>query len=800
MMSAAERPRAQASLVWLAALAALAAAASASTLVVSNAWFTQAVLLAAISAGVGLLIRRVTDRALLVVPAQLLSIGAVLLWLYAAPTTWFGLPTWASVERLARLFTEFGQTVQRSSSPLPANTGVQVTFSLITVLVVVLVEHIAVTRAAPAAAGLVLLSVYLTAAANGTGALHPVYFLAAALAWLVLLAQHARLGMQRWADATGSSRATVVSGAVLDRGDDTATRFGVVARRLGAFTLLGSLLVAGLLPHLPTRYLLDGLARGDRAGGTGPARVGFSSTLDVGRSLSSGDTAVVLRYRTNAPTGAPLRVLATAAYDGNSWGRSTPALGRTSRLEVDPSIPRVERIVTVQDYALDPPALATPQPLIAGDFSGVSWQIDQNTHDVHVQARPAAYSTTYLELGLTAQTLRESTSGRRGPDAAPPAASGDPLAVDPAATAAVQNALAQARSAAGISPAASGYDQAVAVQAWLREGGGFEYSLDLPTVTGAGGAPLDPVSSFLLTKRGYCVQFASAMIMMARAAGVPARMAIGFLPGVAREGLYTVTASDAHSWPELYFPGAGWVRFEPTPTARAGAAPAWSVRAASTPAAAPTTSAAPTAQPTGPTGPSDRENVAPVDGLSAPDPGLAERLQTWFAEPAHLALLALGLVVLAALVLPVTAWLVRRTRTRRAEREAQRVEACWQELTFRLGDLGVPAPPGGTLRDAHRHYAAATHLEGPPLRALGTLVATVEQARYARPSTPVPTGAPEQARTVLDAVASGRSWRVRLRAGLWPTEGRDYWRTLGQRLAGRLDAAGDALARRINRR
>ena len=78
-----------------------------------------------------------------------------------------------------------------------------------------------------------------------------------------------------------------------------------------------------------------------------------------------------------------------------------------------------------------------------------------------------------------------------------------------------------------------------------------------------------------MTKQGYCVQFATAMIMMARSAGIPARMAIGFLPGSATQGVWTVTAADAHAWPELYLDGIGWTRFEPTPAVRSGAPPVY---------------------------------------------------------------------------------------------------------------------------------------------------------------------------------------------------------------------------------
>ena len=75
---------------------------------------------------------------------------------------------------------------------------------------------------------------------------------------------------------------------------------------------------------------------------------------------------------------------------------------------------------------------------------------------------------------------------------------------------------------------------------------------------------VDPITPFYETRRGYCTQFATAMIMMARAQGIPARMAIGFIPGTREGSSNIVRASDAHAWPELYFQGSGWLRFEPT--------------------------------------------------------------------------------------------------------------------------------------------------------------------------------------------------------------------------------------------
>ena len=103
------------------------------------------------------------------------------------------------------------------------------------------------------------------------------------------------------------------------------------------------------------------------------------------------------------------------------------------------------------------------------------------------------------------------------------------------------------------------------VQAYLR-GAQFTYSLELADQAADGDLSDEPLARFLETKRGYCVQFASAMVMLSRAAGIPARMAVGFLPGSIDGDDRVVRISDAHAWPELYFDRIGWLRFEPTPS------------------------------------------------------------------------------------------------------------------------------------------------------------------------------------------------------------------------------------------
>jgi transglutaminase-like putative cysteine protease len=109
------------------------------------------------------------------------------------------------------------------------------------------------------------------------------------------------------------------------------------------------------------------------------------------------------------------------------------------------------------------------------------------------------------------------------------------------------------------------YDKAVAIESYLRSR--YTYTLNL---TGKPGD--DPLAHFLFeTRAGHCEYFASAMTIMLRTLGVASREVNGFLPGEFNDlaGDYIVRASDAHSWVEVYFPGNGWVTFDPTPSVAA---------------------------------------------------------------------------------------------------------------------------------------------------------------------------------------------------------------------------------------
>ena len=112
------------------------------------------------------------------------------------------------------------------------------------------------------------------------------------------------------------------------------------------------------------------------------------------------------------------------------------------------------------------------------------------------------------------------------------------------------------------------YDKAMAIEQYLDSH--YAYTLDL-----SGPPAHDPLANFLFTRRsGQCEYFASAMAVMLRAEGVPTRYVTGFAPGQYNDvgGDYIIRESDAHAWVEVYFPGYGWITFDPTPAGNGSSA------------------------------------------------------------------------------------------------------------------------------------------------------------------------------------------------------------------------------------
>jgi len=116
------------------------------------------------------------------------------------------------------------------------------------------------------------------------------------------------------------------------------------------------------------------------------------------------------------------------------------------------------------------------------------------------------------------------------------------------------------------------YDKAVAIERYLRSH--FKYTLQLSRTV-----PRDPLANFLFErKQGHCEYFASAMAVMLRTLQIPSRVVNGFRTGEFNDvtSQYLIRARDAHSWVEAYFPGYGWISFDPTPASPAAVHTGWS--------------------------------------------------------------------------------------------------------------------------------------------------------------------------------------------------------------------------------
>ncbi len=128
----------------------------------------------------------------------------------------------------------------------------------------------------------------------------------------------------------------------------------------------------------------------------------------------------------------------------------------------------------------------------------------------------------------------------------------------PKARSILQTVLAQ-------TPADNPYDIALTMQEYLKDPANFRYDTDVQDQTLESCEGLSTVECFASIRAGYCQYYASTMAMLLREAGIPTRLAQGFLPGQrSGDGTETVRNSGAHAWVQVYFPGYGWVDFDPT--------------------------------------------------------------------------------------------------------------------------------------------------------------------------------------------------------------------------------------------
>ncbi|WP_143570831.1 transglutaminase family protein [Tessaracoccus sp. ZS01] len=506
----------------------------------------------------------------------------------------------------------------------------------------------------------------------------------------------------------------------------------------GAAALVVAILVSAMVPLGDKRPWTEG-------GQDGPIQLS-DPTVRLDQDLRRPTDSPVLTYRTS--TGGPvyMRTVALPNLSSSGAGLVPMSLSR-SGLDGDHDFPGEQVTVDVQMDAVPSEYLPAPFAAASYDADG-AWSHDPDTLAIVASGPNRTQQTVNLgyrvESTLPSPTREEVSQAN--PGSLPSAVTREvPAGLSPGVTALTSDVVAGATTAG---------EKALAIQRFLRSDA-FRYTLEAPNTAGT-----DTISSFLLEARsGYCIHFAAAMITMARIEGIDARMAVGFVPGEQQaDGSYLVTSHDAHSWPELYFEGLGWVPFEPTPAYQGD--PEYvdpsAMQPATSPSPSPTPSAAPTPQPT--TVPPTMQPVPTAPTTVDDGPGPVVRG------------LLIALLVLLALALPALVRLgLRASRLRSDGDPGQATDRAWREVQAMFADYGLRWPegsPGPVGREA------AEQLSPRGAEALAAIAATVERSRYSRDGAPV-AELPAEVGTLREALAGQATRGARLRAVLLPAS---LWR------------------------
>ncbi|MGP4042701.1 transglutaminase TgpA family protein [Streptomyces sp. 2A115] len=753
----------RARLALCAAAATLMAACALLPLVDPATWFFQAAFLLAVQTGVGAAARRVPLARPLTILVQALVTLLLATLLFAREQAIAGLLPGPDVFRYFGVLLEAGsEDVSQYSIPAPLSDGIRLMLVGGVLVIGLAVDALAVTFRSAAPAGLPLLALYSVAAGLSDGGAGWVWFLLAAAGYLVLLLAEGRDRLSQWGRVFGGG----------PRAPAAESSGGAVApirtgRRIGAVALGIALVVPLALPALDGG-LLDGTGTGVGSGtGGGGTISAVNPVVSLRNSLNVDEDREVMSYRTNSEETQDLylRIVALDEFDGTAW---KPAKRRIE--DVPGSFPtppglggdvqRTEiqtRISAAKSYGQD--WLPMPYPATQVDISG-RWRYEpvgrtlvgdhgQTTRDLDYTVKSLIVQPTAEQLSNAPQApaalRREFTEV---PDSLPPV---------------VANTAREITAGS-----ANNYERAVKLQDWFAAEGGFTYDTEVQVGTGS-----QAIARFLREKEGFCVHFSFAMASMARTLGIPARVAVGFTPGSPKaDGTMSVGLRDAHAWPELYFEGVGWTRFEPTPNR--GSVPEYT--RPDTPGttlpdpAAPSSSAsaAPSAEPSASEScTAEQQRLEQSCTSESPQAafGATDNGRPWFLI---LALTLGGLAVVAVPLLPML-WRMRTRLVRlgahgRTEADAAAATlAAWQEVTDTAWDFGIAPDESQTPRKAAARIVRIGHLDPEAAASVHRVADAVEQVLYA--PRPRPTaGLADDVRRMTEGLRTTVNRGTRLRA------------------------------------
>ncbi len=684
-----------------------------------SAWLVTAALVTGLVT-LSVVVLRLIGLRRVVTPLAVLVELVVLGWVFAPATLLVVVPTPDTVRVLADLVDRAGPIIVDEQAPVAAAQPVVLTVAAAFGALVVVADLLLRARFGAAAVGALLLAVYATPTMiTGGDASLPLFLVVAAL-WLALLRLRTAID--------GPSRR---------------------ARQLPAMIAGGAALVGAAL--FPT--VSPDISAVASSWGNAPPQVfgrGINPMIELGTNLRRNSPVTVLRYTTELDEPPYLKVATLTDFTGRTWKpEEADAEARFSRfegrLEIDDDVEVEERSTTVSVDNLRSTLLPVPYPATAVDGfdGGLRWErTGQTVETVDGDSRGKTYTVKSLQITPTAEQLR----------AAPAAVSYDlrPFTEVPVPD---DSADAYERIVSTADEVTQGesttYDKVMALQDYLRSGA-FTYSETAPVRDDYDGNGIDVLAEFLQRRAGYCVHFSSAMAVMARSLDIPSRIAVGYTPGtqgrfVDGEPTYSVQSDNLHAWTEVYFEGAGWVRFDPTPGV--GEASSFEEEQVDTGGATGDTSS-------GTSTDDERTEDTGTDGVTPTSTPTEE-------ASAGRSAVAVAVATVLVLALP---WLVRAARRRWRLRPAAGADAAWREVEDTARDLGVATTPTETPRSfaGRLHHRAGVDAE-----AVDRLLVAVEQARYAREAEPSGT-ATDDARTVSGSLLAGATRAQRWRARLLP--------------------------------
>jgi transglutaminase-like putative cysteine protease len=760
-------------------IATMLAACALIPLVTSEGWLLQAAFAAALVSGVGALTRRVPLARTVTVVLQAAVAVLLLTALFAHGHALLGfLPTPDAIHAFGTLFHSGSTDVTSYSTPAPATPGIRLMLVGGVVVVGLAVDAIAVTFRNAAPAGLPLLALYAVAAgiSGGTGGSDSwVWFTLAAIGYLVLLLAEGGDRLSQWGRVFGGGARGRAGSSTASHNAFAPARTG---RRIGVVALGIAIVVPLAVPSLDGSGLLAGVGGGNGAGvGGGGTISAVNPLVSLQDDLNNNDDRQALRYRTNAPdtSGMYLRIMALDEFDGTTWRFSQrrvqdvpDTLPTPQGLDGDVSTSQVTTKINAapwyrQNY------LPMPYPATHVDVSG-HWRFEPAGRTLVGDRGQTTQSAQYTVSSLVVNPTRQQLA------TAPPA----PKALQNEYTEVPSNvpAIVKQTAVRVTKGATNNYEKAVDLQDYFALDGGFTYNTHVDSGTGPGA-----IARFLKDKEGFCIHFSFAMAAMARTLGIPARVAVGFTPGTPEsDGTMSVSLRDAHAWPELYFQGVGWTRFEPTPSR--GSIPDYTLPQTPTDTDSDGQAQLPQKNQTEPsTAPSTSTNCAPQDrhlgdcgtaaGGSVQPPSdrglpLADQL-----------LIGIGSLALLLLLLSPLLWRTR-VRSRRtgagahlapsdpaAAWNARRILAAWHELVDTAWDHGIPPDDSLTPRRAAERIVRLGRLDAACAESVHRIASAVEQALYAPEPGQVP-GLSDDVRRARAGLRASVSRTTRLRAVVAP--------------------------------